>query len=97
MATEQKKTTSAAKSGSGKSRSASRSTGSRSTSRSTSAGKAKRPIRREVTGIIFLLMALCVLVSYFNEDGWLIILLPTLFKGLLGLGFYLVAPAFATA
>ena len=97
MATEQKKTTSAAKSGSKTAGAASRSTGSRASSngggsRKSSSGKGKRPIRREVTGVVFLLLALCVLVSYFNEDGWLIMLLPTLFKGLLGLGYYLVAP-----
>ena len=101
MATEQKKTTSAAKSSSKANGAAPRSTGSRASSgggsRKSSSGNGKRPIRREVTGVLFLLAALCVLVSYFNEDGWLIALLPTLFKGLLGLGFYLVAPAFAVA
>ena len=106
MATTQKKTTSGSRSGSARGSGAgtrsggSRSTGTRgsktrsSSSRSHSAGRnTKRPIRREVTGIVFLVVALCVLVSYFTEDGWLIALLPALFKGLFGFGFYLIAPA----
>ena len=105
MATTPKKTTSGGKSGgskSGASRSGAASRkgaareGGRSggTSKSRTAPKnTKRPIRREVTGMVFLLAALCVLVSYFNEDGWLIVLLPTLLKGLFGFGYYLVAPA----
>ena len=106
MATTQKKTTSGSRSGSARGSGAgtrsggSLSTGTRgsktrsSSSRSHSAGRnTKRPIRREVTGIVFLVVALCVLVSYFTEDGWLIALLPALFKGLFGFGFYLIAPA----
>ncbi len=108
MATTQKKTTSSSRSGSSRgsgtgssARSGSRSSSARGSSsrasgssRSRSAGKnTKRPIRREVTGIAFLIAALCVLVSYFTEDGWLIALLPALFKGLFGFGFYLIAPA----
>ena len=42
--------------------------------------KAKRPIRREIGGIVCLLLALCVIVGYFQPDGWLIQLLPKLFK-----------------
>ena len=108
MATTQKKTTSSSRSGSsrgsgtgssarsGRRSSSARGSSSRASgsSRSRSAGKnTKRPIRREVTGIAFLIAALCVLVSYFTEDGWLIALLPALFKGLFGFGFYLIAPA----
>ena len=52
-------------------------TGSRSSSRKA---PAKRPIRREVTGVVFLILALCVFFSYFNQDGWLIVLLPTALK-----------------
>ena len=78
-------------SSSGKSRSSSARNGART------APSAGRPIRREVTGIVFLLLALCVLVSYFTGDGWLIELIPRLFKGLLGPGFLLLAPALAAA
>ena len=79
MATTQKRTSSGARSG------ASRSSGSRSKSgggsRAAAKGRApsrggKRPVRREVWGIVLLLAGLCVLVSYFTGDGWLINLIP---------------------
>ena len=105
MAATQKKTTSGSRSGSAKGSGShsgssrangSRSGSARSGSRSRGAGKnTKRPVRREVTGIVFLVLALCVLVSYFTGDGLLIALLPALFKGLFGFGFYLIAPALA--
>ena len=97
--TPKKKTAAGGKSGSRSSsaRSGARSgkgTGSRSSSRKA---PAKRPIRREVTGVVFLILALCVVFSYFNQDGWLIVLLPTVLKGLFGFGYFLVAPALAAA
>ena len=97
--TPKKKTSGGEKSGSRSSsaRSGARSgkgTGSRSSSRKA---PAKRPIRREVTGVVFLILALCVFFSYFNQDGWLIVLLPTVLKGLFGFGYFLVAPALAAA
>ena len=105
MASTQKKPASGSRSGSAKgsgSRSGgsrtggSRSGSARSGSRGRSAAKnTRRPVRREVAGIVFLVLALCVLVSYFTEDGWLIALLPALLKGLFGFGFYLIAPALA--
>ena len=58
---------------------------------------AKRPIRREVGGVVCLLLALCVAVGYFQTEGWLIALLPTACKGLVGWGYYLMAPALAVA
>ena len=85
MATTRKKTASSAR-GRGGSRS----------SRSAAKG-GKRPIRREVGGIVLLLLALCVLVSYFTDDGWLIELFPPVLKGLMGWGFYLTVPALAAA
>ena len=93
MATTQKRTTSGGKSG----RSGSRS-GSGSKSR-TSAAKNKKqlPIRREIGGVALLLAALIVLVSYFTGDGWLIDLIPKVFKGLFGVGYYLMVPALAAA
>ena len=104
MATTPKKTTSGGKSGGSKS-AASRSAGTRSGSRSSASksrsgaskgGKsAKRPIRREVTGLVYVLLALCVLVSYFTADGWLMVVFPFVLKGLTGFGYYLVAPALA--
>ena len=97
--TPKKKTAGGGKSGSRSSsaRSGARSgkgTGSRSSSRKA---PAKRPIRREVTGVVFLILALCVFFSYFNQDGWLIVLLPSALKGLFGFGSFLVAPALAAA
>ena len=97
--TPKKKTAGGGKSGSRSSsaRSGARSgkgTGGRSSSRKA---PAKRPIRREVTGVVFLILALCVFFSYFNQDGWLIVLLPTVLKGLFGFGYFLVAPALAAA
>ena len=58
---------------------------------------AKRPVRREVGGVVCLLLALCVAVGYFQSEGWLIALLPTCCKGLVGWGYYLMAPALAVA
>ena len=93
MATTRKKTTSNARSGTktGSSRS-----GTASRSRA-SAKNAKRPIRREVGGMVMLLLALIVLVSYFTGDGWLINLIPRACKGLFGVGYYLMVPALMAA
>ena len=101
MATTPRKSSSGTKSGG---RSSSNRGGARaaSASRGSSASRAaaksgKQPIRREVMGIIFLLLALCVLVSYFTGEGWLIELIPRLFRGIFGPGFFLLAPALAAA
>ena len=48
-------------------------------------------------GVALLLAALIVLVSYFTGDGWLIELIPRFFKGLFGVGYYLMVPALAAA
>ena len=64
---------------------------------SATSRSAKQPVRREVGGIVALLLALIVLVSYFTGDGWLIELIPKFLKGLYGIGFYLMAPALAAA
>ena len=93
MATTRKKTTSGARSGTktGGSRS-----GTASRSRA-SAKNTKRPIRREAGGMVMLLLALIVLVSYFTGDGWLIDLIPKACKGLFGVGYYLMVPALLAA
>ena len=69
----------------------------KSTSSSRKRPPAKRPVRREVGGVVCLLLALCVAVGYFETEGWLIALLPTACKGLVGWGYYLMAPALAVA
>ena len=73
-----------------------------STQKKTTKGK-KTPPRPEppayngtarlVGGIVCLLLALCVLVSYFNVDALLLTFIARALKGLLGWGFYLAAPA----
>lgn len=55
------------------------------------------PIRREVGGGVCLLLALCVVVSYFQADAIVLNLLGDLLKGLAGYGYWLAAPALALA
>ena len=55
------------------------------------------PIRREVGGGVCLLLALCVVVSYFQADAIVLNLLGNLLKGLAGYGYWLAAPALALA
>ena len=97
MASTQKKKTTASSGGArtAPKKSTGKSTKSTSSSKRSTAKKSagSRPIRREVGGIVCLLLALCVLISFFNEDGWLIALLPLLLKGLFGLGYYVTVPA----
>ncbi len=66
--------------------------------KSTGKGKsARRPVRREVTGIVLLLLALCVMVSFFSKDGWLTDVLPRLLRGLFGVGYFATVPALGAA
>ena len=46
-------------------------------------------------GIIFLVLAICSAISYFNPEGSLVAFFSEWVRGLLGWGFYLAAPAFA--
>jgi S-DNA-T family DNA segregation ATPase FtsK/SpoIIIE len=62
-----------------------------------SAGTQKRPFRREIGGVICLLLALCTALGYFNIDAIAINFLTALFKGLFGYGFWIVPPAFFLA
>lgn len=70
-----------------------------SSSRSSNGGKRtakkqqKRPIRREVAGAIFLVLALCIAFSYFQSGAWLLDKPAQLCRSLFGWGYYLVAPA----
>ena len=57
----------------------------------------KRPIRREVGGLVFLLLTLCVTVSYFRVSAIFIDLFAKLLKGLFGYGYWLAALAFLQA
>ena len=84
---QKKKTTGKARQGGGQSRQTSR-----------SPQKTPRPpIRREVGGGVCLLLALCVVVSYFQADAIVLNLLGDLLKGLTGYGYWLAAPALALA
>ena len=68
-------------------------TGKRTTAggRRTAAPK-KRPIRREVGGVVCLVLALCIAFSYFQQGGWLLDRPAALCRGLVGYGYYTVAP-----
>ncbi|MBR7149558.1 MAG: DNA translocase FtsK, partial [Oscillospiraceae bacterium] len=57
----------------------------------------KRPIRREVGGILCALFALCVAVSYIEKEAFLVRHLSQLFRGLLGYGYYLTVPSLLLA
>ena len=79
----------------------SRSVSSRS-STSRSGGKRKtppkkQPVRREVGGVVCLLLALFVGISYFQHDALLIKWLYLLFRGLTGWGWYAALPALLIA
>ena len=84
---QKKKTTGKARQGGGQ---------SRQTSRSPQKNP-RPPIRREVGGGVCLLLALCVVVSYFQADAIVLNLLGDLLKGLMGYGYWLAAPALALA
>ena len=84
---QKKKTTGKARQGGGQ---------SRQTSRSPQKNP-RPPIRREVGGGVCLLLALCVVVSYFQADAIVLNLLGDLLKGLTGYGYWLAAPALALA
>ena len=73
-----------------------------STQKKTTKGKKAPPkpeppayngVARLIGGIVCLLLALCVLVSYFNVDALLLTLIAKALRGLLGYGYYLAAPA----
>ena len=78
-------------------------TTSKSNAKSAAKGKntkntaQKKPIRREIAGGIFALLGTLVLIGYFqkgSDDGFLVSAVCDVIKGLLGYGFYAVAPAF---
>ena len=83
---QQKKTTTTKK----KTTSSSRSSGG---GKRTAKKQQKRPIRREVTGAILLVLALCIAFSYFQSGAWLLDQPARLCRSLFGWGYYLVAPA----
>ncbi|MCF2619131.1 DNA translocase FtsK [Oscillibacter valericigenes] len=73
------------------------SSGKRTTTSKKTTGKRatapkKRPIRREVGGVVCLVLALCIAFSYFQQGGWLLDQPAALCRGLVGYGYYAVAP-----
>ncbi|WP_298029131.1 DNA translocase FtsK [uncultured Dysosmobacter sp.] len=66
-------------------------------SRSKKTQPQKRPIRREVGGVVLLVLTLCVAVGYFGVKAILIDWLALLLKGLFGYGYWQVAPAMLLA
>ena len=58
---------------------------------------AKQPVRREVWGVVLLVLTLCVLVGYFGVRAIFIDWLSALIKGLTGYGYWLAAPSFLLA
>ena len=50
---------------------------------------------RIVGGVVCALLALCILVSYFNVDALLLTFTAKVLRGALGYGYYLTAPALA--
>ncbi|MEG1683304.1 MAG: DNA translocase FtsK [Oscillospiraceae bacterium] len=72
--------------------------GARTASKAAPAKKSTaRPIRREIGGLVCLLLALCVTVSYFQIPAIFIDWIALLLKGLFGGGYYLAAPALVIA
>ena len=84
-----------------KSSSASRSSGAKKSGSGKSKSNVQRPpetaptpIRREVAGVVFLVLSVFVLISFFNEEGEFIRFFAEFFKGMIGYGYWACAPAF---
>ena len=94
MASTQKKTGgSRARSSSGGKRAAASSSKSRGGSRTRSKPAPKKPVRRELGGVVCFLLAIFTAFGYFNTEGLFIHWFCNLVKGLLGYGFWLTPPA----
>lgn len=86
-----------------KSKTASTKKSAKSTTKKKSTSKEKNiaepmtqppPIRRELAAVVFLFLGAFCIISYFNTEGTFVSFFANLVKGLLGWGFWLVAPAF---
>ncbi len=74
-----------------------KSTSARSTASSRSKQPQKRPVRREVGGVVLLVLALCTVVTYVGVSAIFLDWLAALLKGLLGYGYWVAAPAMLLA
>ena len=68
-----------------------------SKSRSAKKPAQKRPVRREVAGIVLLVLSLCTIVSYFKVSAILLDWLALFLKGLFGYGYWMAGPAMLVA
>ncbi len=66
-------------------------------SASTAPAPAPSDYGSTIGGVIFLLLAGCSAISYFNTEGSVVAFFSTFMRGLLGWGFYLAAPCFLAA
>ena len=57
----------------------------------------KRPVRREVWGVVLLVLTLCTAVSYFKVSAIFLDWFAALLKGLFGYGYWLAAPSLLLA
>ena len=94
MASTQKKKTARASSdrNGGKKQDQRRTTRSQGGSRSQEAARESRPVRREVGGVICLLLAFFGIITYFKVDALFINLFRDLLGGLVGYGAYVYPP-----
>ena len=92
--TQRKKKTSSTAAGRGKSGGKGGSSSAKKGGGRAAAAPAKKPIRREIGGIVFLILALFSGVGYFQTDAIFIHLFSNLLKGLFGYGFWVIPPAF---
>ncbi len=72
-------------------------TAKKSGSRSAKKPPQKQPVRREVTGGVLLVLALCVFVSYFGVNALFLDFFAKLLKGLFGYGYWLAGPSLVLA
>ncbi len=73
--------------------SSSRSRSGGSGGRKKQSAPARRPLRREIGGVVCLLLAVFSALGYFHKDAIFINFFSGLLKGLFGYGFWLAAPA----
>ena len=69
----------------------------RSGGKSAKSPPQKQPIRREVTGGVLLVLALCVFVGYFGVNALFLDFFAGLLKGLFGYGYWLAGPSLVLA
>ncbi|MCL2391199.1 MAG: DNA translocase FtsK [Oscillospiraceae bacterium] len=84
-----------AQSNRGKQTSAKRKTNSKSSGKSTSRSEkttAKAPLRREIMAAVCFFLAAFTFIAYFNDDGAFIGLFAGFVRGLIGHGFFYLAP-----